>query len=123
MKQQVWVGEKNPNAAYTPAIAAGGFIFVSGQGPLDAELNVVGGGIEEQTKVTLENVFSVLKAAGAKPDDIVKVNVYLDDIGKFNAFNECYKKMMPEEKPARTTVAAGLPKGMIEIDCVAYTGK
>lgn len=123
MKKQVWIGEKKPGAPLAPAIIAGDFVFVSGQGPLDAENNVVGASIEEQTKVTLENLFAVLKAAGAEPNDIVKIQIYLDDIKRFAGFNESFTKVMPAEKPARTTVGTGLIRGMmIEIDCVAYIG-
>jgi len=124
MKETVhWQG-KTGNDYYSTAIRAGDFIFVSGQGPIDPVTDkIVGNNVEEQTRYTLQNIFSILEAAGAKPEDIVKVNAYLRDIADYAKFNEVYREMMPGVKPARTTVGTQLVDILIEIDCIAHAPK
>ncbi len=111
-----------PKGPYSPAVRAGGFIFVSGQGPIvPATGEVVKGSIEEQTKLVLENIKAILAAAGVGMEAVVKTNVYLADIEDFAAMNGVYATFFPENPPARTTIqAANLPLGIgVEIEAVA----
>jgi len=111
-----------PKGPYSPAIRAGGFVFVSGQGPIDpATSALVKGDVRQQTKLVLENVSAILGAAGSSLDRVVKTNVYLSDIGDFAAMNEVYATFFTTEPPARTTIqAAALPLGIdVEIDVIA----
>jgi 2-iminobutanoate/2-iminopropanoate deaminase len=108
-----------PAAAYSPGIVAEGrFIFVSGQGPL-RDGKVVEGTIEEQTRLTLENLQAVLAEAGAGLADVVRVGVFLADLADFAAMNGVYAEAFPAPLPARTTVGAALQGIKVEIDCVA----
>lgn len=108
--------------AYSQAIVANGFVYCSGQVPLDPRSGeLVGGSIADQTRRCLENLSAVLSAAGASLDDVVKVTAFLLDMGDFPEFNEAYSEFFGDEPPARATVAvAGLPKGAeVEIECIA----
>jgi 2-iminobutanoate/2-iminopropanoate deaminase len=112
-----------PGGPYSPAIKAGGFIFVSGQAAVDPQTGqVVGTTIEEQTERTLENVKMIVTAAGASLEDLVRVTVYLADITNFSGMNEVYKRYFSHEPPARTTLEARLTRAelLVEIDAVAY---
>ncbi|MGH9755832.1 MAG: RidA family protein [Blastocatellia bacterium] len=107
---------------YSQAIKANGFIFASGQIPLDpATMRVVEGGIEEQTGRVLDNLKAVLEAAGSSLDRVVKTTVYLADMNEFAAMNEIYARYFGATKPARATVqVARLPRDVkVEIDVVA----
>jgi 2-iminobutanoate/2-iminopropanoate deaminase len=107
---------------YSQAIKANGFIFASGQIPLDpATMRIVEGGIEEQTGRVLDNLKAVLEAAGSSLDRVVKTTVYLADMGEFAAMNEIYARYFGATKPARATVqVARLPRDVkVEIDVVA----
>jgi len=115
-------GAAPPSAPYTPAIGEGGFLYVSGQGPLDlATGEYLKGNITSETKQVFENIKTILKAAGSSLDKVVKVNVYLRDINDFAAMNEVYKTYFSAPYPARTTIQAGaLPRGFaVEIECIA----
>jgi len=107
---------------YSPAIAAGGFVFVSGQTPRDAERRIVGDTIETQTAAALDNVAKVLGAAGGSLADVVKMTIYLTDLASFSGFNTVYATYFPDVKPARTTVECGLRDVLVEIDAIAYLG-
>jgi 2-iminobutanoate/2-iminopropanoate deaminase len=110
---------------YSQAISAGGFLFVSGQIPLDpASGTLVGGGIVDQTHRVLQNLGAILRAAGVSFDRVVKTTVYLQDMSEFAAMNEIYATYFPAPAPARATVqAARLPRDVkVEIDLVAYIG-
>ena len=112
-----------PGGPYSPAIRAGGFVFVSGQAAVDPQTGqVVGSTIEEQTERTLENVKAIVAAAGASLEDVVRVTVYLAEINNFSRMNEVYKRYFSHEPPARTTVEARLARAelLVEIDAVAY---
>lgn len=107
---------------YSPAVRAGGFLFVSGQGPIDpASGEPSRGSIEEQTRLVFSNIKAILEAAGASLDRVVKTTVYLDDIRNFAAMNAVYATFFPTDPPARTTIqAANLPLGIaVEIDVIA----
>lgn len=107
---------------YSHGVVAGDLVFCSGQTPIDpATGELVDGGIGDQTRQCLTNLFSVLAAAGLGADDVVKVNVYLTDMADFEPMNAVYRLMFADPHPARTTVAvAGLPLGAaVEIELVA----
>ena len=108
-----------PKGPYSQGRRGGGLVFVAGQGPFDATGKLVGTTIVEQTRATLENVKSIVEAAGAKLSDVVKVNVYLTDLTHFAAMNEVYASFFNEPYPARTTVEVGLLGFLVEIDAVA----
>ncbi|KJA29460.1 hypothetical protein HYPSUDRAFT_32921 [Hypholoma sublateritium FD-334 SS-4] len=103
------------------AVKIPGLIFVSGQVPKNIDAQVVPGGIKEHTAQCILNVSNVLEAAGSTLDKVVKFNIYLKDIGDFDAVNEAYEKLVPSPKPARTCIqAAGLPGDVdIEIEAIA----
>ncbi len=111
-----------PKGPYSPAVRAGGLIFVSGQGPVDAATGeVFRGEIQAQTRLVLGSIRLILEAAGSSLDKVVKTNVYLERIADFAAMNEVYATFFPSEPPARTTIEAGnLPLGIgVEIDVIA----
>ena len=104
---------------YSQAIEANGFVFVSGQLPLDPATGAfVPGGTSEQAEQSIKNLLAVLEAAGCKAEDVVKTTVFMIDIGDFGVVNEVYGKYFSGECPARCAMqAAALPKGaLVEID-------
>ena len=104
---------------YSPAIIGEGkFVFVAGQGPLDAG-KYRAGTIEEETRLTLENVGAILAQAGSGFEHVVRCGVWLGDLGDFDGMNGVYQTFFPEPRPARATVGAGLLIGKVEIDCIA----
>jgi len=112
-----------PRGPYSPAVRAGDFIFVSGQGPVDPLTDKLSpGDIRHQTWVTLTNIRVILEACGAKLSDVVKCSVFLKDAGEFKVMNEVYAEFFPQDRPARTTVEAKFHNAemLVEIDCVAY---
>lgn len=109
---------------YSQAVRSGGFLYCSGQIPLDPKTGkMVEGGIEPQTERVLENLSAVLAAGGSSPAKVIKTTVYLTDLGDFPAMNRVYGKYFPVDPPARATVQVGkLPGGaLVEIDAVAST--
>ena len=107
---------------YSQAIKAGGFVFVSGQIPIDPQTGeFVAGGVAEQTKQVLKNLAAVLEAAGSGLDRVVKTTVFLADMKEFPGMNEVYATFFSAPPPARATVAAaGLPRdARVEIEAVA----
>ena len=116
--------EQAPKAIgpYSQAVICNGFAFLSGQIPLDPATNqLIEGGIAAQTERVLENLKSVLEAAGSSLDRVVKTTVYLKDMGEFAKMNEVYGRYFASNPPARATVeAARLPRDVaVEIDCIA----
>jgi 2-iminobutanoate/2-iminopropanoate deaminase len=107
---------------YSHAVEMGDFVFLSGQTPIDSNTGkLVEGGIAAQTEQCFKNLFKVLEAAGLTPDNVVKVNVFLRDMGDFSAMNSIYSKQFSMPYPARTTIGvAGLPLDAgIEIEMIA----
>ncbi|MFQ5536717.1 MAG: RidA family protein [Gemmatimonadota bacterium] len=107
---------------YSQAVVSDGWVFCSGQIPLDPEtMELVEGDISTQTDVVLTNLRNVLEAAGASMDTVVKTTVFLRDMNDFAAMNEVYARHFGEHRPARAAVAASaLPKFVdVEIECVA----
>jgi 2-iminobutanoate/2-iminopropanoate deaminase len=113
-------GVVRPKAPYSPVVISGDHVFTAGQVAYDASGDVVPGGIAEQTRQTLSNLGACLQAAGCELGDVVKVTAFLADLGHFAGFNEVYREHFAEPYPARTTVQAGLPAGiLVEIEAVA----
>ena len=107
---------------YSQAIEANGFVFVSGQIPLDpVNGNMVTGDIRAQARRVMENGKAILSAAGCSMDRVVKATIYLKNIGDFSAVNEVYGGYFPADPPARATVEVSrLPKDVaVEIDFIA----
>jgi 2-iminobutanoate/2-iminopropanoate deaminase len=107
---------------YSQAIQAGGFLFLSGQIPLDPKTGeLVKGDIRQQTRQVLENIKGVLDSEKLVMKDVVKVTIFLKNIGSFNQVNEVYATYFPSSPPARSTVeVAKLPKDAeIEIEAIA----
>lgn len=116
-------GAPAPRGPYSPAVRAGDFIFVSGQGPIDPATNTFcPGDISQQTRLVLENIRRILEGCGASPCDVVQCSVFLADASDFSAMNEVYAEFFGPHKPARTTVEAKFvaPGMKVEIDCIAY---
>ncbi len=106
---------------YSQAIEAGGFVYTSGQIPLDPETGVLkGGDIKEQTRQVIKNLDAVLSAAGVGASDVVKTMCFLQSMDDFGAFNEVYAQYFTSN-PARSCVEVSkLPKGaLVEIEAVA----
>jgi len=108
--------------AYSQAIRAGDFVFISGQGPLDpGTLEIFGTTVEEQTEATLRNLGAIARAAGGSLSDVVKVSAFLSSIDLFAGFNATYERMFDTlPRPARTTTGAELRNILVEIDAVLY---
>jgi 2-iminobutanoate/2-iminopropanoate deaminase len=106
---------------YSQAIESGGFVFASGQIPLDASGKMVEGGVREQTERVLCNLAAILAQAGLGLEHVVKTTVFMTNLGEFAAMNEVYAKHFAAPHPARATVqVAALPKGAaVEIEAVA----
>jgi 2-iminobutanoate/2-iminopropanoate deaminase len=122
--KQIIKTEHAPQAIgpYSQAVVAGGFVFASGQIPLDPQTGeFVAGGTAEQTEQVLRNLTAVLEAAGSSFAQVVKTTVYLADMSDFAAMNEVYGRYFQHEPPARATVqAARLPRdARVEIDVIA----
>ena len=109
-----------PKAPYSPVVVSGDHVFTAGQVAFDATGAVVAEDMDAQTRQALRNVRSCLAAAGCTLEDVVKVKAYLADLGDFDAYNSVYREFFSEPFPARTTVQAGLPPGLlVEIEAVA----
>lgn len=118
---------KAPSAIgpYSQGIFVQGFVFVSGQIPLDPETNTLmlfEGNIKKQTELVLSNLLAILQAAGCTQNDVVKTTILLTDINDFADVNTVYAEFFGDHKPARATFAVtALPKGAnIEIEAIAY---
>jgi len=110
---------------YSQAIRAGGFLFASGQIPIDPQTGqFIAGGIAEQTEQVLKNLAAVLLAAGSSLDRVVKTTVFLADMDEFALMNEVYGRFFVTQPPARATVeAARLPRdARVEIEAIALVG-
>ena len=119
------ISTKNAPAAigpYSQAIEANGFVYASGQLPIDPATGAFPeGGIKEQTRQSLLNAQAILREAGLDLSDVVKTTVLLNDIADFGAMNEVYSEFFSQPYPARSAFAVkALPKGaLVEIECIA----
>lgn len=117
-------GAPKPQGPYSSAVRAGDFLFISGQGPVDAATGEMQAeaSVQEQTRLVLRHLQTILQGCGADLADVVKCSVFLHDVKDFDAMNEVYAEVFGATRPARTTVGAGMvAAGMkVEIDCIAY---
>jgi reactive intermediate/imine deaminase len=110
-------------APLSRAVKAGGFLFLSGVLPMDAQANIIAGDIQAQTRAVLERVAATLAELGAGMRDVVRATVWLSDLDDFAAFNGEYQNHFPDGLPARSTVQAALYKGArVEIEVQAWLG-
>jgi 2-iminobutanoate/2-iminopropanoate deaminase len=130
MVKKIISTSKAPGGDYGPfsqAVKAGDFIFVMGQAAFDPEEHgkIVGSDIKKQTRRTLENIKTIVEAAGGTLDDVVQVRVFLTKAENWAPMNEVYIEYFPKAAPVRTAVVVELAaKGLlVEIDAVAYVGK
>ena len=107
---------------YSQALVAGGFVFCSGQIPIDPATNSIEAvAVEDQTRQSIKNLSAVLEAAGSSLSNVVKTTVFIKDMNDFAAVNGVYAEMFGDTKPARSCVeVARLPKDVkVEIECIA----
>lgn len=111
--------------AYSDGVIMGGLLFVSGQASVDFEKETfLLGGIEEETRRTLDNIKDIIEAAGSSMANIAKCTVHLADIADFDRFNAVYAGYFPGIRPARTTVQSVLAEGLrVEIDCIVVLNR
>ena len=110
---------------YSHAVESGDLVYLSGQTPIDSKTgSIVEGDITAQTEQSFRNLFNVLNSAGLTPDDVIKVNVFLTDMGNFHAMNAVYAKQFLSPYPDRTTIGVKeLPLGaQVEIEMIARRG-
>lgn len=124
IKKEAIFTQKAPAAMgpYSQAVKAGEFIFVSGQIPIEPSTGkLVGGTIEEQTSRALENIKTILEAAGSSLDKVVKASISIKDMGDFQVINKIYGQYFTKDPPARACVqVAKLPLGAkLEIEVIA----
>lgn len=125
MKQ---ISTQNAPAAigpYSQAIEVNGFVYASGQLPIDPATGAFPeGGVKEQTRQSILNVKAILEEAGLALSNVVKTTVYLADMGDFAAMNEVYSQFFAQPFPARSAIAVkALPKGaLVEVEVVAARG-
>jgi 2-iminobutanoate/2-iminopropanoate deaminase len=107
--------------AYSAGVIMDGWLYISGQGPIDFKTGkVLSGTIEEETRFVLSHIGKILEAAGCGFDDVVKCTCHLSDIADFDAFNRTYATFFSGIRPARTTVQSVLWGGIkVEIDAIA----
>jgi len=123
--EKKWVNTEeapHPVGFYAQAVKAGGWLYVSGQIPLDPQTGQpLTGNFAEQAGKTLDNLAAILKAGGSSLDAVVKITIYLSDMAYFNEFNSIYASYFEHSRPARSCVAVSrLPKdALLEIDAVA----
>lgn len=119
--------DKAPQAIgpYSQAVEAGGFVFVSGQIPIDPKTgSTVSSEISSQARLVMENAKAILAAAGCSMEQVVKTTIYLKSMSDFGAVNEVYGGYFPDDPPARATVEVSrLPKdAALEMDFIAWKG-
>jgi 2-iminobutanoate/2-iminopropanoate deaminase len=100
-------------------VVANGFVFISGQGPVNPETGAMPDAFADQVRQTFKNVQTILEAAGSSLDEVVKVNAYVTDLTRFAEFNDVYKEFFQDDPPARTTVGTALLGILVEVDCIA----
>lgn len=111
-----------PIGPYSQAVVANGFLYISGQIPIDRSSGeLVSGTIEEETEQVMKNLGFILQEAGSSFDAVVKTSIFIKNMGDFTRINEVYGSRFGNQPPARETVeVSGLPKGVnVEISCIA----
>jgi 2-iminobutanoate/2-iminopropanoate deaminase len=114
-----------PKGHYAPAIIHNGIVYVSGQLPINENGEAETGDIEKQTELCLRNIETILKSSGSNLHHILKLSVFIADIGNWASFNSTFARIMGDHKPARIVVPCNtLNRGCgIEIDCIAAVQK
>ena len=124
IERKLIAGAPKPQGPYSSAVRAGDFLFVSGLGPVDAATGQMQSeaSVQEQTRLVLQHMQTILRGCGGDLQDVVKCSVFLSDVKDFAAMNEVYAEVFGATKPARTTVGSGMvaPGMKVEIDCIAY---
>ena len=112
--------KKVSTGAYSAGLVVDGWLYISGQGPMDLKTGqVLHGSIQEETRTTLAHIDKILRAAGCTPEDVVKCTCHLADIKDFDGFNAVYAEYFQGVRPARTTVQSVLWGGIkVEIDAI-----
>lgn len=126
MQRKTIATDRAPGAIgpYSQGVKAGGFLFTAGQIPLDpVTMEVVGTTAPEQARQALANARAIVEAGGLGLGDVVKVTVFIRDMGQFAAINEVYKTFFGEDPPARSVVEVSrLPKDvLVEVEMIAYS--
>jgi 2-iminobutanoate/2-iminopropanoate deaminase len=111
-------GAAPPAGPYSPGVKAGNLLFVSGQGPFDADGKLVGDDFASQARATFANVERIILAAGGDLSGVVRIGAYLNSLDDFAEWNNVMREFLPEPYPARTTIPVPLPGFLIEIDAV-----
>lgn len=120
MRQALMIeGAAPAGGHYSHAIVANGFVFVSGQGPVDPATGMMPDDFEGQVRQTMANLRTILEGAGSSLDDVAKINCYLSDVTRFREWNRIYTDFFPAAPPARTTVGCQLNGILVEVDCIA----
>ena len=121
-RMQIISGEGVPGShlPFSPAVVAGGLVYVSGQASVDGEGKLVPGDIGEEVRRSFDNVKRVLAAAGVGLSQVVQVRSYVRDAADLPGYNRVYAEVLGEHRPARTTLTGCLPESMrFEVDVVA----
>ena len=111
-----------PMESYSQGIVAGGFLFLSGQGPYDASGNRVGTTVAEQVRQVLENLDAVARSAGGSLQQAVRVGMYISDMAHFDEMDAEYRSFFTDTPPARTTIQSDLVDFDVEGDAVVFLG-
>ena len=118
-RKQITTSEAaQPVGPYAQAVAAGGLVFIAGQGPFSPTGERIGESFAEQLRATLDNLETIANAAGTSLSHAVRMGAYLDDLANFAEFNAILRETLQEPYPARTTIQADLPGFAVEIDVV-----
>jgi reactive intermediate/imine deaminase len=112
-----------PSGGYSQAIAVGGFLFLSGQGPFAPDGSLVAGSVERQVRQVFANLEAVAEAAGTSLKNAVRVGVYLSDLNHFDEMDRVYREILSEPRPARTTIQTNLIGFDVEADAVVALGE
>ena len=111
-----------PSGGYSQGIVAGGFLYLSGQGPFDASGQRVGETVAEQVRQVLTNLDAVARAAGSSLQSAVRVGMYLSDLAYFDEMDAEYRRFFSDPRPARSTIQSDLIGFDVETDAVIWLG-
>ncbi|MGB8478315.1 MAG: RidA family protein [Acidobacteriaceae bacterium] len=120
------IGIPAPQGPYVPVVRVDNLLFLSGQGPIDPATNEFRlGTVQEQTRLVIQNLQTILSSCGTSLGNVVKCSVFIADPNDFSAMNDVYAEYFGSSKPARTTVVTMLvvPGMKVEIDCIASSQK
>ena len=112
-----------PSGGYSQGIVAGGFLYLAGQGPFDADGVRVGATIAEQVRQVLENLDAVAHAAGGSLQNAVRVGMFISDMAHFDEMDAEYRRFFSDPMPARTTIQSDLVGFDVEGDAVVWLGE